>query len=145
MDGHALLLVGAVLVLVLLTFAVGTVLYLTRAREMRARRIHPQSVATSAQMAANLQNQQAADNFRNLFEVPVMFYALAVMAVAIDHVTAWLVAGCWLFVALRIAHSVIHCTYNRVMHRFYAYLGGLCVLIVLWLAWFGSLLGDGMT
>ncbi len=145
MDGHALLLVGAVLVLVLLTFAVGTVLYLTRAREMRARRIHPQSVATSAQMAANLQNQQAADNFRNLFEVPVMFYALAVMAVAIDHVPAWLVAGCWLFVALRIAHSVIHCTYNRVMHRFYAYLGGLCVLIVLWLAWFGSLLGDGMT
>ena len=38
----------------------------------------------------------------------------------------------WLFVALRIVHSAIHCTYNKVIHRFYAYLAGGSVLWVLW-------------
>jgi hypothetical protein len=37
-----------------------------------------------------------------------------------------------LFVVLRIAHSCIQCTYNKVMHRFYAYLTGGLVLWTLW-------------
>ena len=56
--------------LVLLTFAVGVRLLYVRTMEMRAKRIHPQAASTSIQMAAKLQNVQAADNFRNLFETP---------------------------------------------------------------------------
>jgi hypothetical protein len=38
----------------------------------------------------------------------------------------------WLFVALRIVHSAIHCGYNKVMHRFQAYFAG---GVALWLLW----------
>ena len=38
------------------------------------------------------------------------------------HADRWLLA--WAFVALRIVHSAIHCSYNKVIHRFYAYVAG---------------------
>jgi hypothetical protein len=102
--------------------------------EMRAKRIHPQAASTSIQMAAKLQNVQAADNFRNLFETPVLFYSLAAVAIASDYAPAWLAAGAWLYVVLRAAHSFIHCTYNRVMHRFAAFGSGFLLLVGLWVA-----------
>ncbi len=42
----------------------------------------------------------------------------------------------WAYVALRVVHSAIHCGYNRVMHRFYAFLASNLVLWALW-AWLG--------
>ncbi|MBK8117737.1 MAG: MAPEG family protein [Candidatus Accumulibacter sp.] len=120
--------------LVLLTFAVGVRLLYVRTMEMRAKRIHPQAASTSIQMAAKLQNVQAADNFRNLFETPVLFYSLAAVAIASDYAPAWLAVGAWLYVVLRAAHSFIHCTYNRVMHRFAAFGSGFLLLVGLWVA-----------
>jgi hypothetical protein len=76
-------LIGAVLALVLLTVAVSALMLVTRLKEARAKRIHPQAMATSTQMAARLENTQPADNYRNLFEAPVLFYALVAIALAI--------------------------------------------------------------
>ena len=42
-------------------------------------------------MAARLENVQGADNFRNLFEVPVQFYALAAIALATQQTPGWLI------------------------------------------------------
>ena len=110
--------------LVALTFVVWLRMYFSRIGEMKRERVHPQAVATSAQMAARLHDTRAADNFRNLFELPVLFYlALVVAARTAQTGTAVLVLA-WLFVALRIVHSAIHCGYNKVMHRFQAYLAG---------------------
>ena len=133
------LLVASCLALVLLTFAVGARLLYVRTTEMREKHVHPQSASTSLQMAAKLQNVQAADNFKNLFEVPVLFYALVGVALAASHTPSWLVAGAWLFVALRAAHSYIHCTYNKVMHRFPVFLAGFMLVVGLWLAFFSTL------
>lgn len=137
----ALQLVAACAVLVVLTFVVGVRMLGARAREMRARRIGLQSVSTSVSAGATYRDVQAADNFRNLFEVPVLFYALAATALATAHVPGWLALGAWLFVALRVAHSAIHCTYNRVAHRFAVFATGFFVLVVLWIAFFVSLAG----
>jgi hypothetical protein len=131
-QAHRLLL--SALALVLLTLFVALRMLFSRVREMRSRRIAPHKVATSLQMAAALQDVQAADNFRNLFEVPVLFYALVAMAVATRFTPGWLVAGAWGFVLLRYLHSLIHCTYNRVMHRFVVYLAGYALVLVLWVA-----------
>lgn len=136
---NASLLVGSCLAMVILTGAVGVRLLQVRVKEMREKRIHPQAASTSVQMAAKLLNVQAADNFRNLFEVPVLFYALCATALATRSVPSWLVAGAWLFVCLRVAHSFIHCTYNKVMHRFPVFMLGLVLVIVLWVAFFGTL------
>ncbi|MEZ5484278.1 MAG: MAPEG family protein [Lysobacteraceae bacterium] len=118
--------------MVALTFLVWLRMYATRVAQMKRDRIHPQSVALSAQMAAKVTDSRASDNFRNLFELPVLFY-LAVVVAAISGISDGVTLGlAWAFVVLRIAHSVIHCSYNRVMHRFTAYLlGG----ISLWLLW----------
>lgn len=138
---HPTLLVASCLTLVLLTFAVGLRLLSVRVAEMKEKRVHPQAASNSLQMAARLQNVQAADNFRNLFEVPVLFYALCAMALALSHVPGWLVAGAWLFVALRVAHSLIQCTYNKVMHRFPVFISGFLVVVTLWVAFFLTLPG----
>ncbi len=127
--------------LVVLTFLVGLRLLYVRSQEMREKRVHPQAASTSVQMAAKLQNVQAADNFRNLFETPVLFYALVAIAIGSNFVPVWLVAGAWSYVALRGLHSFIHCTYNRVMQRFAAFGAGFLLLVGLWAAFVIGLAG----
>ncbi len=112
-------------------------LYVERVSELRTRKIHPQKIATALQSATVLQRTQSADNFRNLFEMPVLFYVLVLAAHVSISVPPGFTALAWVYVALRAAHSWIHCTYNRVMHRFIAYLLSALTLWVLWgwLAW----------
>jgi hypothetical protein len=141
MISPAMQLTAAALALVLLSFIVGAYLLYSRVREMRAKRIHLQAASTSVQMAGRLEDVQAADNFRNLFEVPVLFYALIAVALALYHTPGWLAAGAWAFVALRVVHSLIHCTYNKVMHRLGAFLTSFALMVVLWIAFFFSFFG----
>jgi hypothetical protein len=118
--------------MVALTIVVWVRMYRTRIAQMKRERIHPQAVATSAQSAAKLTDSQAADNFRNLFELPVLFYLALVVAAQSGNVNALTLSLAWAFVVLRIVHSAIHCTYNKVYHRFYVYFFGGVVLWVLW-------------
>jgi hypothetical protein len=120
--------------MVLLAFVVGAGLLAQRSNEMRARRIHPQKVATAAQMAATLQRTNVADNFRNLFETPVLFHALCLALATTGGASPAMLAGLWAYVALRVVHSAIHCTYNRVMHRFAAFGAGFGLLLALWVS-----------
>lgn len=143
MPANVVALAAAALALVLLTFAVGARMLYCRVREFRGKRIHPQAVATSLQMAAKVEDVQAADNFRNLFEVPVLFYALVAAAIGTGVVPPWLVIGAWVFVALRVVHSGIQCTYNKVMHRFRAFIAGFVVIVALWIGFVLSLGGMG--
>ncbi|HZO00622.1 MAG TPA: MAPEG family protein, partial [Burkholderiales bacterium] len=107
-------------------------LYVERIRELRQRRIDPQALATSASAGQTMQRVQASDNFKNLFEVPVLFYALCAVLVSAQHVSAFFVIGAWVYVALRYVHSFIHLTYNRVMHRFTVYVLSTVILFALW-------------
>ena len=121
-----------VIALVLLSAIVWVRLYVERIRELRQRRIDPQSLATSALAAQTLQRVQASDNFKNLFEVPVLFYALCAVLILAQHVSPFFVIGAWLYVALRTIHSFIHLTYNRVTHRFAVYVLSTVILFMLW-------------
>jgi len=99
----------------------------------KANRVHPQKTATSAQMAATMPDSRAPDNFRNLFETPVLFYvAVLLVFTAGFFCTAHLVLA-WIFVAARATHSFIHCTSNVVMLRFYAFLTACTALSIMWL------------
>jgi hypothetical protein len=103
-----------------------------RLGEMRTRRIHPQTVATSKQMADTMQNVQSADHFRNLFEVPVLFYVLCGF-LAVTKLTSPLLLACaWGYVILRGFHTYIHLTHNKVIRRFQAFVASTIVLYVMW-------------
>lgn len=137
MIAAARALCGPAFALALLTAVVWTRMFVVRIGEMRRLRIHPQSVATSAQASQRFVDTRASDNLRNLFELPVLFYAALGVAFAVGAFDPATLVLAWLFVALRVAHSAIQCSYNRVMHRFGVYVGGGVVLWLLWawLAW----------
>jgi hypothetical protein len=103
-----------------------------RLAEMRSRRIHPQQVATSRQMAETMQNVQSADHFRNLFEVPVLFYALCAFLAITKLTTLFLLACAWGYVVLRTFHTYIHLMHNKVVRRFQAFVASTIVLYVMW-------------
>jgi hypothetical protein len=124
---------GPVFAMVALTFAVWLRLYAVRIPEMRRRRIHPQSVATSVLKAGAYEDVRASDNFANLFEVPVLFYVGALVALVLGLATPLALGLAWAYVALRALHSLIQCSYNKVMHRFAVYSLSCLVLLALWI------------
>ena len=63
-----------------------------------------------------------SDNFKNLFELPVLFYALSLYLFVTGQVDGAYVAAGWIFAAFRVLHSAVHCTFNHVMLRFNLYL-----------------------
>jgi hypothetical protein len=99
----------------------------------KANRVHPQKTATSGQMAATITDTRAADNFKNLFEVPVLFYVAVLVVFNAGFFCLPHLILAWMYVAARAAHSYIHCTSNVVMHRFYAYVTSFTVLSIMWL------------
>lgn len=63
----------------------------------------------------------ASNNFQNLFELPVLFYAVVLALYVLrqaDHLHVICAFG---FLIFRIVHSLIHCTYNHIMQRFIVY------------------------
>jgi hypothetical protein len=115
-------------------------LYFTRIGEMRRRRISAQALADS-RAAATLEDVTPADNFRNLFEVPVLFFAVSLALAVTDTVTPLQLALAWTFVGLRALHSLIHVTYNRVIHRFAVYVASTLVVFAMWALFATSLVG----
>ena len=63
-----------------------------------------------------------SDNFTNLFEMPVLFYALTLYLFVTGQVDGGYVAAGWIFAAFRALHSAVHCTFNHVLLRFTLYL-----------------------
>ena len=126
-----------------LAFVVAGCMFVQRVGEMRRRRIHPQSMATSLARSQRLEATTGADNFANLFELPVLFHVLCLALLATGTVSDGYVSAAWAFVGLRVLHSVVHLTYNKVMHRFLAYLAALLVLAGMWVAFALQVLGGG--
>ena len=111
------------LIQVFLTFVIWFKMYVSRVGEMKSKRIHPQRVATREQGRQVLTDSAAtADNFMNLFEIPVLFYALALYLFATQQVDGVYVTAAWIFVGFRCLHSLVHCTVNIVMLPFGLYL-----------------------
>ncbi len=121
------------LAMVALTIAVTVRMFLERVRQIRGERIPFREIPSGSQMALRFADTRAADNYRNLFEAPVLFYLALVVAALAGQATPLVLGLAWTYVALRVAHSWIHCTYNRVKHRFYAFASSTLVLLVLWI------------
>src|SRR5437763_6404162 len=76
-------------------------------------------------------------NYMNLLELPMLFYVVCVLNyVTSPTVSTVTLALAWLYVGLRTLHSLIHLTYNNVMHRLAMFVAGNVVLATLWIAFF---------
>ena len=72
-------------------------------------------------------------NYMNLLEVPALFYVVCGALFVTGLVDAVTVALAWAFVGVRAAHSVVHLTYNRVIHRLILFALGNFILMALWI------------
>jgi hypothetical protein len=72
-------------------------------------------------------------NLMNLLELPVLFYVLCLSLVVTEGVDRVFLYGAWTYCALRIVHSLIHVTYNKVMHRLFVFAFSNVVLTVMWI------------
>ncbi len=118
--------------MVVLTVIVTFRMFFERVRQIRAEGIRWREVATSSKMSARLADTRAADNFSNLFEVPVLLYLALVVAFVTAQVSALTLSLAWIFVATRYVHSAIHCTSNRIKYRLPVYFVGCLVLWTFW-------------
>jgi len=106
-----------------LTAIVWFYMYARRIPAMRRARVSVQTYTTPDKVTEHLPEDvnYAANNLKNLFEVPVLFYGLCLYLFVSANVDAAYVVAAWLFFLLRAFHSIVHCTRNIVMLRFYLY------------------------
>jgi len=122
------------LVQVLLTFVVWIYLFAWRIPEIKRKGIDPQRLRDRAAAHELLPDSApSSNNLKNLFELPVLFYAAVLLSLVLMIQDPLLVQLAWGFVILRVLHSVIHCTYNNVNHRFAAYALSTLFLLFMWI------------
>ncbi|HEX4302157.1 MAG TPA: MAPEG family protein [Rhizomicrobium sp.] len=76
----------------------------------------------------------------NLLELPVLFYVVCLMFFVTNGADTLTIQIAWIYVACRLVQTLIHLTYNNVIHRLTAFAVGNFVLIGLWLKFFFPLM-----
>lgn len=86
-----------------------------------------------------------AENLRNLFEMPVLFFALVPLLMIMRQAWVAQVILAWLFVALRAVHSAIHLGRNDIRMRFRIYVLSVVVLAAMWVGFFADTVAAAVT
>jgi hypothetical protein len=75
---------------------------------------------TGASLRAQLPDNVSwkADNYNHLHEAPTLFYAVAIVLAIIGQGDGFNTTLAWAYVILRVLHSVVQATINRVALRF---------------------------
>ena len=117
--------------MVILTAVVGGLTGFSRIRSASTGKIDPRYFRLMSNYDIPAKVAQLGRNFDNLFEVPVLFYAAGVAALALQINSPVLYWCMWAFVALRVVHTIIHISYNHPLHRFVPFaLSFVCVVAV---------------
>ena len=77
--------------------------------------------------------EMPANNFRNLFEMPVLYFAIVPLLMITHQANHVQVALAWVFVILRVVHSFIHIVVRKVQIRAPVYWLGSAVLMAMWI------------
>lgn len=123
-DDKLLEIFEPVLALMIVTMLVWFLLLYRRLSFAMANRISAEKMNTPQKVKDLLPEKAMAPayNLANLFELPVLFYALCVYLFLAGLVDNTFILMAWCYFGLRLVHSIVHCSYNKVMHRFAAYL-----------------------
>jgi hypothetical protein len=115
---------GPFFVMMILTLAVWVYMYIRRIAFITGNQISSVELARPGRLAelSPPAVSNPSDNLKNLFEIPVLFYALVIYLFITRQVDVAYMTSAWVFVGFRILHSAVHCTFNLVILRFYFYL-----------------------
>ena len=119
--------------LVLWSFVMWAWLYATRIPAITKNKIvydpHRPAAEFHAQLPAEV--RWKADNYNNLMEQPTLFYAVTLTLALLGAGDGLNTGLAWLYVGLRIAHSLVQATINIVMIRFAIFMVASIVLLVM--------------
>ena len=108
-------------------------MYVTRLPAMSAAKIDTKNLVGGS--GADLKkvippkSQWPADNYNHLMEQPTLFYAIALVLAMLGAGSGVNLMIAWAYVVLRIAHSIVQATFNRVIVRFAIFsLSTLCLM-----------------
>lgn len=121
----------AMFALVLLSLGVAFRMLFLRVKAIKTGQVRiSQFRLNTGEMPADI--AQAARNYTNLFEIPVLFYIAGTIAIAMNVESTAMVVFAWIFVLSRLVHSWVHLTYNNVIHRMWAFMAGNICLVIIW-------------
>ncbi|MBB6123185.1 MAPEG family protein [Sphingobium subterraneum] len=119
--------------LVSLTYGVWLVMYVGRIALIKRQ---PPTDTTFATQESSLRYFQPvempANNLANLFEMPVLFFAVVILLMVTGQANGLQVALAWTYVALRAVHSAIHIRKGPIPARFLVYVASCAVLLAMW-------------
>ena len=110
-------------------------MYATRIPAMNAAKVDPDSLARDP--TAKLDNllppqvQWKAHNYNHLHEAPTVFYAVAIVLAIVGQGDGLNAKLGWAYLALRIVHSLVQATVNKVIVRFAVFVLSSLVLLAL--------------
>ena len=108
-------------------------LYATRLPAMSAGRVKLDPNVPNAELVASMppRVRWKADNYNHLFEQPTVFYAVALALAVIGQGGGGNAKLAWLYVVLRIAHSLVQALWNKIKVRFAVFVLSALTLMVL--------------
>ncbi len=115
------------------TMVMWTWMYVTRIPAIRRANMVLDPRAPHGSQMASLapEIRWKADNYNHLLEQPVVFYAVAISLATIEGVGSLEVNLAWGYTALRVVHSLVQATWNKIEARFTVFALGSLVLIAL--------------
>lgn len=97
-------------------------MYATRIPAMNAAKLDPDMLAKDPTRTLDdllpAQVQWKAHNYNHLHEAPTLFYAVCLVLAVTGQGNAMSAQVAWAYVALRVMHSILQATVNKVMARF---------------------------
>jgi len=81
-------------------------------------------------------------NYMNLLELPILFYFVCITLYVTNRVDVVTLILAWAYVATRIVHSLVHLSYNNVLHRFSIFAISNLILALIWILLLMALVGD---
>jgi hypothetical protein len=110
----------SILAMGLLTLMMFIWMYATRLPAFTKAKLDPQEAMHPGTYHDRIPSEvrRVADNYNHLFEAPTIFYAVTLAIVLLGLADPVHVICAWAFVALRVAHSIVQATVNKVVLRF---------------------------
>jgi hypothetical protein len=120
--------------LVALIFLVWMTLFVQRLGHIKRNPPRAEDFATGeAAMRYLAPVEMPANNLRNLFEMPALYFALVPLLLVTHQAGHVQVVLAWIFVVLRALHSFIHIVPKKVRPRFIVYLASCITLSAMWI------------
>lgn len=119
--------------LVALTFAVLLLIPYARFKAARSGRVAADDFKFGESGSVPAEVTIPNRNLMNLLELPVLFYIACLTLYITKTVDVASLYLAWLYVVLRVCHSLVHLTYNNVFHRLSVFAGSNVVLFIIWI------------